>query len=78
MAMSSLSDEDDFNPEINTTPLVDVMLLLLISFIITIPVMDHAIKLDLPHAAPASQTRSSRKLSACRSTLTAKCSGTAS
>ena len=51
MAMGSLSDEDDFNPEINTTPLVDVMLVLLIIFIMTIPVMNHAVKLDLPHAA---------------------------
>ncbi|WP_293777026.1 biopolymer transporter ExbD [uncultured Oxalicibacterium sp.] len=51
MAMGSLSEEDDFNPEINTTPLVDVMLVLLIIFIITIPVMNHAVKLDLPRAA---------------------------
>ena len=51
MAMGSLSEEDDFNPEINTTPLVDVMLVLLIIFIITIPVMNHAVKLDLPRAS---------------------------
>src|SRR5882672_10170739 len=53
MAMGSLSDheEDDFNPEINTTPLVDVMLVLLIIFIMTIPVMNHAIKIDLPRAS---------------------------
>lgn len=51
MAMGSLSDDDDFNPEINTTPLVDVMLVLLIIFIMTIPVMNHAVKLDLPRAA---------------------------
>lgn len=52
MAMGSLSDsEDDFNPEINTTPLVDVMLVLLIIFIITIPVMNHAVRIDLPHAS---------------------------
>ena len=51
MSMGSLSDgEDDFNPEINTTPLVDVMLVLLIIFIITIPVMNHSVKLDLPRA----------------------------
>ncbi len=51
MAMGSLSDsDDDFNPEINTTPLVDVMLVLLIIFIITIPVMNHAVKIDLPRA----------------------------
>ena len=52
MAMGSLSDsEDDFNPEINTTPLVDVMLVLLIIFIITIPVINHGVKIDLPQAA---------------------------
>ena len=52
MAMGSLSEsEDDFNPEINTTPLVDVMLVLLIIFIITVPVMNHGVKLDLPRAA---------------------------
>ncbi|MFO1319181.1 MAG: biopolymer transporter ExbD [Burkholderiales bacterium] len=51
MALGSLNDsEDEFNPEINTTPLVDVMLVLLIIFMITIPVMKHAVKVDLPHA----------------------------
>jgi biopolymer transport protein ExbD len=49
--MGSLSDDDDFNPEINTTPLVDVMLVLLIIFIMTIPVMNDAVKIDLPRAA---------------------------
>lgn len=51
MGMGSLSSsDDDFNPEINTTPLVDVMLVLLIIFIITIPVMNHSVKIDLPRA----------------------------
>src|SRR5690606_20722172 len=41
--------------EINTTPLVDVMLVLLVVFIITAPLLTHAIRLDLPTAqAPAS------------------------
>jgi biopolymer transport protein ExbD len=41
--------------EINTTPLVDVMLVLLVIFIITAPLFTHAIKLDLPNAqAPSS------------------------
>src|SRR3954463_2295738 len=34
--------------DINTTPLIDVMLVLLIMFIITIPIMTHAVKLDMP------------------------------
>ena len=52
MAMGSLSDgDDDFNPEINTTPLVDVMLVLLIIFIITIPVMNQSVNIDLPRTS---------------------------
>ncbi|MEO8171356.1 MAG: biopolymer transporter ExbD [Oxalobacteraceae bacterium] len=52
MALGSLSEaDDDFNPEINTTPLVDVMLVLLIIFIITIPVMNHSVNIDLPRAS---------------------------
>ncbi|QJI37895.1 MULTISPECIES: ExbD/TolR family protein [unclassified Pseudomonas] len=43
-------DEDGFNPEINTTPLVDVMLVLLVIFIITVPAIQHAVKIDLPKA----------------------------
>jgi biopolymer transport protein ExbD len=56
MAMGSLSDsDDDFNPEINTTPLVDVMLVLLIIFIITIPVINQSVKIDLPKASSQPQ-----------------------
>jgi biopolymer transport protein ExbD len=38
--------------QMNTTPLIDVMLVLLIMFIITIPIQTHAIKLDLPNGPP--------------------------
>jgi biopolymer transport protein ExbD len=38
--------------DINTTPLIDVMLVLLIMFIITIPIQTHAVKLDLPQDQP--------------------------
>ena len=56
MAMGTLSDsDDDFNPEINTTPLVDVMLVLLIIFIITIPVINQSVKIDLPRATSQPQ-----------------------
>ena len=50
MAMQTTSDNVEGEPmmEINTTPLIDVMLVLLIMFIITIPVQSHAVKLDLP------------------------------
>ena len=45
--------EDRPVADLNTTPLIDVMLVLLIMFIVTIPVMTHAVKLDLPRGAPA-------------------------
>ena len=54
MAMSVGSGGGEGAPmmEINTTPLIDVMLVLLIMFIITIPVQTHAVKLDLPVQQP--------------------------
>ena len=51
MAMNIASEdggEDEMNSTINTTPLVDVMLVLLIIFLITIPVVTQSIKLELP------------------------------
>jgi biopolymer transport protein ExbD len=42
------SGEDQLNNTINTTPLVDVMLVLLIIFLITIPVVTQTVKLELP------------------------------
>jgi biopolymer transport protein ExbD len=45
---SSSGDEDAINSSINTTPLVDVMLVLLIIFLITIPVVTTSVKLNLP------------------------------
>ena len=45
-----LDDEPDVMNEINMTPLVDVMLVLLIIFIITVPVLTHSVKVDLPRA----------------------------
>jgi biopolymer transport protein ExbD len=44
-------DDDGLMNEINMTPLVDVMLVLLIVFMVTIPVIHHAVKIDLPHAS---------------------------
>ncbi|VXB80373.1 Biopolymer transport protein exbD1 [Burkholderia sp. 8Y] len=57
MAMSPFAgDEDDgMMSEINMTPLVDVMLVLLIIFLVTIPAMHHAVKIDLPHASSQPQ-----------------------
>jgi biopolymer transport protein ExbD len=46
-------DSDGLMAEINTTPLIDVMLVLLIMFIITIPIQTHAVKMELPVAAPS-------------------------
>ena len=51
MAFGTMDDADEVMNEINMTPLVDVMLVLLIIFIITVPVMKHAVNLDLPRAS---------------------------
>ena len=49
MAMTSPSANGDVVSEINTTPLIDVMLVLLTLLIITLPIQTHAVKLELPH-----------------------------
>lgn len=48
MAMAVGGAEGEPMMDINTTPLIDVMLVLLIMFIITIPIQTHAVKIDLP------------------------------
>jgi biopolymer transport protein ExbD len=50
MAFGTQDDSDEVMNEINMTPLVDVMLVLLIIFIITVPVMKHSVNVDLPRA----------------------------
>ncbi len=51
MAFGTQDEPDEVMNEINMTPLVDVMLVLLIIFIITIPVMKHAVNVELPRAS---------------------------
>jgi len=51
MAFGTQDDTDEVMNEINMTPLVDVMLVLLIIFIITVPVMKHAVNVELPRAS---------------------------
>jgi len=53
MAMSGGKDDGSPMMEMNTTPLIDVMLVLLIMFIITIPVATHAVNIDLPQPSAA-------------------------
>ena len=53
--MMQMSSTDHSQPvaDLNTTPLIDVMLVLLVMFIITIPLQTHAVKIDLPAACPS-------------------------
>ncbi len=51
MAFGTQDSTDEVMNEINMTPLVDVMLVLLIIFIITVPVMKHSVTVDLPQAS---------------------------
>ena len=55
MSMAVGGSDDEPMMDINTTPLIDVMLVLLIMFIITIPIQTHAVKLDLPQDQPNQQ-----------------------
>jgi biopolymer transport protein ExbD len=48
MAMSTGTAEGEVMVEMNTTPLIDVMLVLLTLLIITLPIQTHAVKLDMP------------------------------
>ena len=52
MAMSAGSADGEVMVDINTTPLIDVMLVLLIMLIITIPIQTHAVKLNMPVSRP--------------------------
>ena len=50
MAVGPASGDAEVMVEMNTTPLIDVMLVLLVMLIVTIPIQTHAVKLDLPQA----------------------------
>lgn len=50
---TALAARDNALCEINTTPLIDVMLVLLVTLIVSLPIMTHAVKLDLPRTPPA-------------------------
>ena len=52
MNVGSASDEPEVLMDINTTPLIDVMLVLLVMLIITIPIQLHAVSLDMPVGTP--------------------------
>jgi biopolymer transport protein ExbD len=53
----SASEEPELMMEINTTPLIDVMLVLLVMLIITIPIQLHAVNLEMPVGAPPAQQK---------------------
>lgn len=55
MAFGTQDDSDEVMNEINMTPMVDIMLVLLIIFIITVPVMKHSVNIDLPRASSQPQ-----------------------
>lgn len=51
MAIGTQDDSDQMLSEINMIPFIDVMLVLLIIFIITVPVINHSVNIDLPQAS---------------------------
>jgi biopolymer transport protein ExbD len=56
MTVGSSSSDPEVMVDINTTPLIDVMLVLLIMLIITIPIQTHAVKLNMPVGNPPPPT----------------------
>ncbi len=52
MSVGPASGEAEVMVEMNTTPLIDVMLVLLIMFIMSLPIQSHAVKLDMPRPNP--------------------------
>lgn len=62
MAFEAHEDSDEVMSEINMTPLVDVMLVLLIIFIITMPVIQHTVKVALPRASSSRDQTPTDKL----------------
>ena len=51
----NVNNDDEVMNEINMTPMVDIMLVLLIIFIITVPVLKHSVNIDLPRASSTAQ-----------------------
>ena len=78
MAMGSFDPQRRQGPmsDINVVPLVDVMLVLLVIFIITAPLLTNAVKIDLPKAS-SSPTSPGLSILNSASAKTAICSGTA-
>ena len=55
MSVAGAQREPEVMIDINTTPLIDVMLVLIIMLIITIPIQTHAVKLNMPVGKPPPQ-----------------------
>jgi biopolymer transport protein ExbD len=72
MAMSVGNAGGGVMCDINTTPLIDVMLVLLVTLIVSLPIMTHAVKLDMPQSNSPPPPDQRRKSSISRSIQTAR------
>jgi biopolymer transport protein TolR len=63
MAFSSSKDGDDVLSEINVTPLVDVMLVLMVVFLVTAPLLTNAVRVNLPKTAATAPPEEHKALS---------------
>jgi biopolymer transport protein ExbD len=63
MSFEGFNDKDEPISDINMTPLIDVMLVLLVIFIITAPLLTHAIKVDLPKEKAVQSDSSNKNIS---------------
>ena len=77
MQVGSAGGEDALMIEMNMTPLIDVMLVLMIMFIITIPIQTHAVKMNMPIAEQRAAQGAATDRCASTSISTAPSAGTA-
>ena len=63
MAFSTTNDSDEVLAEINITPLVDVMLVLVVALIVTAPLLNNAIKVNLPKTVATQPAEAKRPVS---------------
>ena len=59
---NSASESGEVVPDMNTTPLIDVMLVLLVMIIMSIPIQTHAVKLDMPRPNPNANNNQPREV----------------
>ena len=62
MSLKNFSEEDELMSDINITPMVDVMLVLMLIFLVTAPIITNNLKIDLPNSNRAAKTTDNKEV----------------